>query len=432
MDEIDQQKENIFHTRCSVNNKVCSMIINGGSCTNVASNTLVEKLGLPLLKHLRPYKLHWLNDCGEVKVNKQVLVSFSIGRYSDKVLCDVVPMHAGHILLGRLWQYDRKAMHDGFRNRYNFVKDGKSVTLVLLSPKQVYGDQMKLLSEIEKKRKSEAETSRTNESEKKKSEKEYRSMRDYGNQWMSSPYGNSYHHSWENHTNSSWEPRPPQYAPPEPPCYAPTSQQQQPPPLSPVEQAILNLSKQVDNFIEDNRVVNVQANREIETVKSSLNKELDGFQSEIDQKLDILQESISKLTNQFVHKGEENPEDECLIDIMAEEQCEQQPHQELIEDFIEISEGLDESSDMCDVVFPRENQEEIIAVLTEEGSGIEAGKEPQKLTLQPIPMKLNPTTNAQATKYPLPVAPSTDQEYILPSPATQSTPKRPPNLHCFG
>ena len=108
---------------------------------------------------------------------------------------------------------------------------------------------------------------------------------------------------------------------------------------------------------------------------------------------------------------------------MAEEQCEQQPHQELIEDFIEISEGLDESSDMCDVVFPRENQEEIIAVLIEEGSGIEAGKEPQKLTLQPIPMKLNPTANAQATKYPLPVAPATDQEYILPSPATQSTPK---------
>ena len=88
---------------------------------------------------------------------------------------------------------------------------------------------------------------------------------------------------------------PPEYAPPEPPCYAPTSQQQQPPPLSPVEQAILNLSKQVDNFIEDNRVVNVQANREIETVKSSVNKELDEFQSEIDQKLDILRESISKL-----------------------------------------------------------------------------------------------------------------------------------------
>ena len=57
VDENEQQRENIFHTRCHVNNKVCSMIIDGGSCTNVASTTLVEKLGLPLLKHPRPYKL---------------------------------------------------------------------------------------------------------------------------------------------------------------------------------------------------------------------------------------------------------------------------------------------------------------------------------------------------------------------------------------
>ena len=79
VDENEQQRENIFHTRCHVNNKVCSMIIDGGSCTNVASNTFVEKLGLPLLKHSRPYKLQWLNECGEVKVNKQVLVNFAMG-----------------------------------------------------------------------------------------------------------------------------------------------------------------------------------------------------------------------------------------------------------------------------------------------------------------------------------------------------------------
>jgi hypothetical protein len=27
-----------------------------------------------------------------------VLISFSIGKYKDEVLCDVVPMQAGHIL----------------------------------------------------------------------------------------------------------------------------------------------------------------------------------------------------------------------------------------------------------------------------------------------------------------------------------------------
>ena len=71
-------------------------------------------------------------------------MSFAIRWYCDEVLCDVVPMHAGHILLGRPWQYDRKVIHDGFKNRYSFVKDGKSVTLVPLTPKQVYEDQLNL------------------------------------------------------------------------------------------------------------------------------------------------------------------------------------------------------------------------------------------------------------------------------------------------
>ena len=106
-EEDELQRDNLFHTRCFVHNKVCSVIIDGGSCTNVASTTLVEKLGLPLLMHPRPYKLQWLNDSGEVKVNKQVLVSFQIGKYEDEVLCDVVPMQAGHLLLGRPWQFDR-------------------------------------------------------------------------------------------------------------------------------------------------------------------------------------------------------------------------------------------------------------------------------------------------------------------------------------
>ena len=132
---MEQQRENISHTRCHINNKVYSMIINGGSCTNVASTTLVKKLNLPTLKHPRSYKLRWLNGCGEVKVNKQVLVSFSIGRHKDEVLCDVVPMHVSYILLGRLWQFDRNVNHDGFKNRHSFVKDNKLITLVPLTPR---------------------------------------------------------------------------------------------------------------------------------------------------------------------------------------------------------------------------------------------------------------------------------------------------------
>ncbi|PKI55427.1 hypothetical protein CRG98_024200 [Punica granatum] len=65
------QRENIFHTRCYIKDKVCSVIIDGGSRTNVASITMVEKLGLPMLKHPKPYKLQWLNDSNEIRVDKQ-------------------------------------------------------------------------------------------------------------------------------------------------------------------------------------------------------------------------------------------------------------------------------------------------------------------------------------------------------------------------
>ena len=127
------------------------MIIDSGSCVNVASATMVRKLNLQTVKHARPYKLQWLSDCGEVRVTKQVLVRFSIGKYKDEVLCDVVPMYATHLLLGRPWQFDRKAKHDGFTNRYSLVKDGRTFTLAPLTPKEVYEDQMRLrLAEEEK------------------------------------------------------------------------------------------------------------------------------------------------------------------------------------------------------------------------------------------------------------------------------------------
>ena len=58
------QRENIFHTRCLITNKLCSLIIDGGSCTNVASTRVVEKLALPTISHTKPYKLQWLSTKG--------------------------------------------------------------------------------------------------------------------------------------------------------------------------------------------------------------------------------------------------------------------------------------------------------------------------------------------------------------------------------
>ena len=137
----EEQRENLFHTRCRVQGHVCSMIVDGGSCTNVVSTLLVNNLGLPIIPHPRSYKLQWLNDCGEVKVNRQSLISLSIGKYHDEILCDVVPMHAGDILLGRPWQFDRKTKHDGYLNKYTFTMDGRKTTLTPLSSREVYEEQ---------------------------------------------------------------------------------------------------------------------------------------------------------------------------------------------------------------------------------------------------------------------------------------------------
>lgn len=104
---------------------------------------MVGKLGLPTLGHPHPYRLQWFNDCAEVRVTRQVLVSISIGKYVDEILCDVVPMQACHILLGRLWQFDRKVTHDGFTNKISFVMGEQKVVLLPMSPKQVLEDQKK-------------------------------------------------------------------------------------------------------------------------------------------------------------------------------------------------------------------------------------------------------------------------------------------------
>jgi len=74
---LDQsQRDNIFHTRCYINEKLYSLIIDSGSCIDVARSRLVDKLNLESKPHLRPYKLQWLSEEGELTVNKQVQVCF--------------------------------------------------------------------------------------------------------------------------------------------------------------------------------------------------------------------------------------------------------------------------------------------------------------------------------------------------------------------
>ncbi|XP_021975398.1 uncharacterized protein LOC110870528 [Helianthus annuus] len=129
-------RNTIFRTKCTAKGKVCTVIIDGGSCENIVSSTMVEKLSLPLHDHPEPYPLTWLKKGNILKVTHRCLVQFSIGdKYADEVWCEVLPMDACHLLLGRPWQYDRRAKHDGFRNTYSFKKDGVNITLAPCDPR---------------------------------------------------------------------------------------------------------------------------------------------------------------------------------------------------------------------------------------------------------------------------------------------------------
>ena len=96
-------------------------------------------------------------------------------------------------------------------------------------------------------------------------------------------YGDTYNSNWRNHLNFFWKPRAPQY----------TQPGQAPPQASSLEQAIVNLSKVVGDFVGDQKSINAQFRQEIE----SINKRMDVMKNDLFEKIDNLQYSISRLTN---------------------------------------------------------------------------------------------------------------------------------------
>ena len=110
------------------------------------------------------------------------------------------------------------------------------------------------------------------------------------------PYRNTYNPNWRNNPNLSWKPKLPPYVPPAAQQqHGSSSAQPQPPPSSsPVEQVIMNLSKVLGNFVEEQKAVNPQANQRIDKVEVTLNKKMSNMHSEISQKHDSLQVEISQ------------------------------------------------------------------------------------------------------------------------------------------
>jgi hypothetical protein len=74
--------------------------IDSGSCNNLASTMLVEKLSLP-------------------------------------TACDVVPMEACSLLFGRPWQYDTDCLHHGCSNHYSLMFKGQKIIIHLMTREQI-------------------------------------------------------------------------------------------------------------------------------------------------------------------------------------------------------------------------------------------------------------------------------------------------------
>ena len=120
------------------------------------------------------------------------------------------------------------------------------------------------------------------------------------------PYGNTYNSNWRNHPNLSGKPNPPAYVPSgAKPQFCSTSQPQPPPSSSHVEQTILNLSKVVGNFVEEQKGINVQLAQRIDTVESTLNKRIDGLECNLNQKLIICSIQSQRSTSCWRYRREE-------------------------------------------------------------------------------------------------------------------------------
>ena len=61
--QSESQRCNLFQTKALVGpNKACKVIIDGGSCRNLASKELCAKLKLQYIPHPNPYYIQWLSD----------------------------------------------------------------------------------------------------------------------------------------------------------------------------------------------------------------------------------------------------------------------------------------------------------------------------------------------------------------------------------
>jgi hypothetical protein len=118
---------------------------------------MVEKLALPARQRPHPYYIQWFESSRKLKVTRTAHVHFTIGTYSDFVDCDVVPMQACSLLLGRPRQFDRESVHNGKTNQYSLIHAGKKIGLKPMTLKQILKDNLARASRLKNKEKHKSE-----------------------------------------------------------------------------------------------------------------------------------------------------------------------------------------------------------------------------------------------------------------------------------
>ncbi|XP_048134036.1 uncharacterized protein LOC115730707 [Rhodamnia argentea] len=68
----DTQRNQLFRARCTVNGKVCDVIIDSGSCENIVSKALVDHLQLKTEPHSASYTIGWIRKGLELKYDVDI------------------------------------------------------------------------------------------------------------------------------------------------------------------------------------------------------------------------------------------------------------------------------------------------------------------------------------------------------------------------
>ncbi|CAA7027706.1 unnamed protein product [Microthlaspi erraticum] len=101
-------RTNLFRTTCTIKGKICKLIVDSGSCTNVLSEEAATKLGIQMTPHPRPQWYLSLLALTPIKWNVTLL-----------------PW-----MLVIFFLADRDVLHIGKSNTYSFVFGDRTVTLV--------------------------------------------------------------------------------------------------------------------------------------------------------------------------------------------------------------------------------------------------------------------------------------------------------------